>query len=152
MVICFHYIPVQTSLAWTCVCSLALVNWGKWHGVAPLQGFIQSIFPSHRLKQHLLQARSDPAGRGEQASCWKDFEVRLPRPRPGSRLLAKMHRGMLSQGKDGEVIFANWLPCHNTHYGSQVGNASTLRSIHYPPIPDSLAARSFRYHCIKGDK
>merc|ERR1711953_85854 len=44
--------------------------------------------------------------------------------------LAKMHRGMLSQGKDGEV-----------------GNASTLRSIHYPPIPDSLAARPGIVRC-----
>ena len=28
-------------------------------------------------------------------------------------------------------------------YDFQVGNATTLRSIHYPPIPDSLAARCF---------
>jgi len=44
--------------------------------------------------------------------------------------LDKMHQGMLSQGMDGEV-----------------GNATTLRSIHYPPIPDSLAARPGIVRC-----
>jgi len=44
--------------------------------------------------------------------------------------LARKHRGMLSQDMQGEV-----------------GNATTLRSIHYPPIPDSLAARPGIVRC-----
>merc|ERR1712240_635212 len=55
-----------------------------------------------------------------------DLKNISPGVRQDQGFLARKHRGMLSQDMQGEV-----------------GNATTLRSIHYPPIPDSLAALYF---------
>ena len=152
MVICFHYIPVQTSLAWTCVCSLALVNWGKWHGVAPLQGFIQSIFPS--FKTTSVAGPLWPGWQRRASKLLKGFWSASPSA--STRISAFWQRciGACSV-KEKMGRWSLQIGSHAitpTMATPQVGNASTLRSIHYPPIPDSLAARSFRYHCIKGGK